>query len=50
MNGMLFTAGGRLYMNLSNVMWLVNPKVLSKSGTANDAVLAEILANLNEKQ
>ena len=42
MNGLLFAAGGRMYMNLSNVMWLVNPKVLSKSSTANDAVLAEI--------
>jgi phosphoenolpyruvate synthase/pyruvate phosphate dikinase len=50
MKGLLFAAGGRMYMNLSNVMWLVNPKVLSKSSTANDAVLAEILANIDEKQ
>jgi len=50
MNGLLFAAGGRMYMNLSNVMWLVNPRILSKSSTANDAVLAEILANLDEKQ
>jgi pyruvate,water dikinase len=39
-----------MYMNLSNVMWLANPKVLSKSSTANDALLAEILANIDEKQ
>ena len=50
MKGLLFAAGGRMYINLSDVMWLVNPKVLSKSSTANDAVLAEILANLDEKQ
>ena len=32
-----------MYMNLSNVMWLVNSKALSKSSTANDAaVLLEI--------
>ena len=43
MKGLLFTAGGRMYMNLSNVMWLVNSKALSKSSTANDAaVLLEI--------
>ena len=50
MKGLLFAAGGRMYMNLSNVMWLVNPRILSKSSTANDALLAEILANIDEKQ
>ena len=50
MEGLVFAAGGRMYMNLSNVMWLANPKALSKSSTANDAVLAEILANIDEMQ
>jgi pyruvate,water dikinase len=39
-----------MYMNLSSVMWLAKPKALSKSSTANDAVLAEIMANIDEKQ
>ena len=50
MEGLVFAAGGRMYMNLSNVMWFANPKALSKSSTANDALLAEILANIDEKQ
>ncbi len=50
MKGLVFAAGGRMYMNLSNLMWLMNPKALSKSSTANDALLAEILANIDEKK
>lgn len=50
MTGLMFAVGGRMYMNLSNLMWLLNPKVLSKSSTANDALLAEILANIDEKR
>lgn len=50
LEGLVFAAGGRMYMNLSTLMWLMNPKALAKSSTANDAVLAEILANLDEKK
>ena len=48
--GLVFSGGNRIYMNLSNLMWLVNPKRLSKSSTANDALLAEILANIDTKR
>ncbi len=50
MAGLMFAVGGRMYMNLSNLMWLLKPKLLSKSSTANDALLAEILANIDEKR
>ena len=48
--GLMFYAGGRMYMNLSNVMWLASPKKLAKSSTLNDALMAEILANVDTKR
>ncbi len=48
--GLAFFAGGRMYMNLSNMMWLASPKKMSKSSAANDVLLAQILANIDEKR
>ena len=48
--GLIFIAGGRMYMNFSNMMWLASPKKMSKSSAPNDVLLAEILANIDEKR
>ena len=45
-----FFAGGRMYQNLSNVMWLASPKTLSKGSTPSDALMAEILADIDAKR
>ena len=45
-----FFAGGRMYGNLSNVLWLASPKKLSKGNAANDALMAEIVANVDAKR
>ncbi len=48
--GMVFFAGGRMYMNLSNMMWLAGPQVLSKGSAATDSLMAETLANIDEER
>jgi phosphohistidine swiveling domain-containing protein len=49
--GLVFTAGNRLYMNVSNYMWLgMSPKAMGKAAAATDALLAEILANIDPHQ
>ena len=48
--GLVFFAGGRMYMNLSNMMWLASPKKMSKGSAPNDRLMAEILANVDEKR
>ena len=48
--GLFFNAGGRFYMNLSNMMWLASPKALSKNSADTDALMAEILANVDAKR
>ncbi len=45
-----FTAGGRMYVDLSNMMWLASLERLSKSSTYNDALLAAILANVDAER
>ena len=47
-NGLVFFAGGRMYMNLSNMMWLASPKKMAKASAPNDTLMAEILANIDE--
>ncbi len=42
-----FFAGGRMYQNLSNVLWLASPGKLAKGSTTSDALMAEILANVD---
>ena len=48
--GLVFIAGGRMYMNLSNMMWLASPKKMSKGSVPTDRLMAEILANIDEKR
>jgi pyruvate,water dikinase len=49
--GLVFIAGNRLYMNLSNYMWLgMSPKAIGKAAAATDALLGEILANVDPQQ
>ena len=49
--GLVFSAGSRFYMNLSNAMRLgMSPRSMSKSAAATDALLAEILVNIDPKQ
>ena len=49
--GLVFSAGSRFYMNLSNAMWLgMSPRAMSKSAAATDAMMAKILAIIDPKQ
>jgi rifampicin phosphotransferase len=48
--GLIFFAGGRMYMNLSNMMWLASPERLSTGTAATDVLMAETLANIDKKQ
>jgi pyruvate,water dikinase len=49
--GLVFTAGCRFYMNLSNFMWLgMSPRMMAKNTAATDALLAETLANIDPTQ
>jgi phosphohistidine swiveling domain-containing protein len=45
--GLWFFAGGRMYQNLSNVLWLASPKKMAKGAVASDALMAEILASID---
>ncbi len=45
-----FFAGGRMYLNLSNIIWLANPKTLSKGSATNDALMGEIVASVDAKR
>ena len=48
--GLVFVAGGRLYMNLSNMMWLASPNKMAKGSAPSDRLMAEILANIDAKR
>jgi len=48
--GLVFVAGGRMYMNLSNMMWLASPKKMSKTSGPTDALMGEILADIDAKR
>jgi pyruvate,water dikinase len=49
-NGLVFTAGNRLYMNMSNVMRLASPGRMARTTRPNDVLLAEIFANIDEQR
>lgn len=48
--GLWFFAGGRMYQNLSNVLWLASPKTLAKGAADGDVLMAEILANVDAER
>ena len=45
-----FFAGGRMYQDFSNLMWLASPKKLSKMSAPSDALMAEILASVDAER
>ena len=47
---LLFFAGGRMYLNFSNMIWLANPRALSKGSATNDALMGEIVASVDAKR
>ena len=47
---LIFFAGGRMYMNLSDLLWLVSNKQLAKGNAATDRVSAEILDHLDRER
>jgi pyruvate,water dikinase len=48
--GLVLFAGGRMYINFSNMMWLASSKKLSRASAPTDALMGEILANIDEKR
>jgi pyruvate,water dikinase len=49
--GIVFSAGCRFYMNVSNTMWIgMTPKMMAKNAAITDALLAEVLSNIDPKQ
>lgn len=45
--GLLFIAGGRMYLNLSIVLWMSSPAKLAKSSEVSDQLTAAILATID---
>ena len=46
--GLIFIAGSRLYMNVSNFMWLgMSIRAMAKNAAQTDALLGRILANID---
>jgi pyruvate,water dikinase len=49
--GLVFAAGSRFYLHISNLMWLgMTPKMMAKNAASYDALVAETLANIDPKQ
>ena len=48
--GLVFFAGGRMYLNLSNMMWLASPKKMAKGSDPTNALTGEILAHIDAKR
>ena len=44
---LFFTAGGRLYANLSHLLWVQSPEALGKGNERVDALMAAILSNID---
>ena len=49
-HGLMFFAGARTYANLSNTMWLRSAKSMAKEASYLNALMGEVLANVDEKQ
>ena len=41
---LFFFAGGRMYINYSNILWFASPAMLARSAAPTDALMANILA------
>jgi rifampicin phosphotransferase len=49
-DALIFFAGGRMYMNYSNMMWLASSPKLARSAAPTDALMAQILASVDDSQ
>ena len=47
---LFFSAGGRMYLNFSNILWLANPKTLAKGSATNNVLMGEIAASIDAKR
>lgn len=47
---LFFVAGGRMYVNYSNGMWLASPRMLAKSAAPTDALMAKTLGGIDTKE
>jgi len=45
-----FFAGGRMYANLSQLLWLSSPKSMARQNKATDALMAAILSGIDRKR
>lgn len=45
--GLLYLGGGRMYMNLSNILWFSSPAQLAKGSAATDQLTADILSGID---
>jgi rifampicin phosphotransferase len=46
-DGLLYLGGGRMYMNLSNLLWFSSPAQLAKGSAATDQLMADILSGID---
>ena len=47
-DSLIFAAGGRLYANFSNLLWLRSSKALARQGAASDALMAETMLGVDD--
>lgn len=48
--GIVFLAGNRMYINYSNMMWLMNTRNFIKTTYMNDVLMGDILSAIDEKK
>jgi len=46
-DALFFFAGGRMYMNYSNLMWVASPERMAMSSAPTDVLMAEILSSID---
>lgn len=46
-DGLLYLGGGRMYMNLSNLLWFISPAQLAKGSAATDQLMADVLSGID---
>lgn len=46
-DGLLYLGGGRMYMNLSNLLWFASPAQLAKGSVATDQLMADVLSGID---
>ncbi|MES2321922.1 MAG: PEP/pyruvate-binding domain-containing protein [Pseudomonadota bacterium] len=49
-DGLLYLGGGRMYMNLSNLLWFSSPGQLAKGSAATDQLMANVLSGIDAKR